>query len=86
LAPFGKGGGAFLLEDIAAVEVAVMIEMVMNGSVDRSEFLQRLNVPEFRHRPFPSPERLVGIFRPIVVPSTTVLFGRITDHIQRRPV
>jgi hypothetical protein len=59
LTPFGQGGGAVLFEDIAAIKMAVMIEMVMNGSVDRSEFLQRLYVPEFRHRPFPSPERLV---------------------------
>ena len=50
LAPLGQGSGAVLLEDVAAVEVAVLIEMVMDRGVDGGEFLQGFNVPKLRHR------------------------------------
>ena len=59
LTPLGQDGGAVLLEDVAAVEVAVLIEMIMDRGVDRGEFLKRLCTPEFRHRSLSSPERLM---------------------------
>jgi hypothetical protein len=39
--------------------VTVVIEMVMDRGVSGSKFLQGLEVPEFRHCPFPSSEWLV---------------------------
>ncbi len=39
LTPLGQGGGTVLLEDVAAIEVALLIEMVMDRGVDGSEFL-----------------------------------------------
>ena len=39
LAPLGQGGGAVLLEDVAAVEVTFEVEMVVDRGVDGSEFL-----------------------------------------------
>jgi hypothetical protein len=48
--PFGQGGSAVLLEDIATVEVAVVVEVVVDWGVGGSEFLQGLYVPELRHR------------------------------------
>ncbi len=39
LTPLGQGDGAFLLEDFAAVEVAVLIEMIVDRGVDGGEFL-----------------------------------------------
>jgi hypothetical protein len=59
LTPLGQRGGAVLLEDFAVIEMAVEIEMIVDGGVSGSELLERLNVSEFRHRPFSSPERLV---------------------------
>ena len=50
------------------------------------ELLQGLYVPEFRHRPFPSPERLVWIFSPVVEPPAAFLVSCIADHIHRCPV
>ena len=56
---FGERSGAVLLENIAAVEVTAVIEMVVGRGVSGSELLQRLDVAEFRHRAFPSSEWLV---------------------------
>ena len=58
LTPLGQRGGAVLLEDVASVEVAVVIEVVVNRSVDGGEFLQGLAISEPRHRVFSSPEWL----------------------------
>ena len=52
-------GGAVLSEDVAAIEVTVLIEVVMERGMDRSELLKGLHVPEIRHRTLSSSERLV---------------------------
>src|SRR5665809_108018 len=59
LTPLGQRGEAVLLEDVAAVEAAIVVEVIVDRGVDGGEFLQGLDVPEFRHCPFPSSERLV---------------------------
>ena len=38
--PLGKSGGAVQLETVSAVEVAFLVEVVMDGGVDGGEFLQ----------------------------------------------
>ena len=59
LPPLGQGGRAVLLEDVAAIEVAFVIEMIVDRGVDGGEFLQGLDVPELCHRPLSSSKRLV---------------------------
>ncbi len=59
LTPLSQGGRAALLEDISAVEVAVLIEVVVYRGVNGSKFLQGLDVPEFRHRALSSSKGLV---------------------------
>jgi PQQ enzyme repeat len=59
LTPLGQRGGAVLLEDVASAEVAIVVKVIVDRGVDGGEFLQGLEVPEFRHCPFPSSERLV---------------------------
>ncbi len=59
LTPFSERGSAVLPEDFAAVEVAVEVEMVVDRGVNGGKFLQGFAVPELRHRPFSSSERLV---------------------------
>ncbi len=39
LTPLGEGGGAIELEIFAAVKVALLVKVVMNGSMHGSEFL-----------------------------------------------
>ncbi len=48
LTPFGQGGGSGLFESIAAVEMALVVEMVVDRGVNGGEFLQGLDVSE-RH-------------------------------------
>ena len=57
--PLSQGGRAVLLEDISAVEVAVLIEVVVYRGVNGSKLLQGLDVPEFRHRALSSSEWLM---------------------------
>ncbi len=57
--PLSQSGGAVLLEDITATEVAVQVEMVVDQGVNGGEFLQGLDVPEFGHRPLSSSKWLV---------------------------
>ncbi len=52
-------GSAVLLEDIAAVEVAVLVKVIVDRGMGSREFLQGLYVPDLRHRSFSSPERLM---------------------------
>ena len=49
--------------------------------MDGGEFLERLHLPELRHRPLPSSERLVRNFDRIVKLSTTFLFDRFAQLI-----
>ena len=86
LTPFGHGRSAVLLEYFAVVEMTVEIEMIVDRGVTGREFLQGFYVPEFRHRPFPSSKRLMGVFRPVGQPTATLLVRGIPDHIHRCPV
>jgi hypothetical protein len=57
--PLGQGRHTVLLENLAAGEVAVEVEMVVDRGVSGSELLKGLYVPEARHRSFSSSEWLV---------------------------
>jgi hypothetical protein len=55
--PLGKSGGAVLLKIVPAVEVAFLIEVVMDGGVNGSELLQTSHASETQHRSFSSSQR-----------------------------
>ncbi len=57
--PLGQGGGTVLSEDVAAIEVTVLIEMILDRGVDGGKLLQSPYVPEFRHCTLSSSERLM---------------------------
>ena len=86
LTPFSERSSAVLLEDIAAVEVAVLVEVVVDRGMGGGEFLQGLYISELRHRCFSSSKRLVGILSPIVEPPTADLIGSIANYLHRRSV
>jgi hypothetical protein len=48
-----------LLEDFTAIEVAVLVEVVVDRCMGGGEFLEGLYIPEPGHCSFPSSERLV---------------------------
>ncbi len=86
MTPFAQRGSAVLLEDIAAVEMTVLIEVVVDRGMDGSEFLQSLYISELRHRSFSSPKRLVRILGSIVKPPTAFLTLDDTHRFHRRAV
>ena len=55
--PLGQGGRASLLVELAADEMALLVEMVGDGSVDRGEFPEGLHPPEPQHGALSSSER-----------------------------
>jgi hypothetical protein len=59
LTPLNQGGRAVLFEDIATVEVTVVVEVVVDRGVGSGKLLESLHAPELRHRSFSSSERLV---------------------------
>ena len=59
LPPLGYSYSAVELGCFPAVMMTFLIEMVVDRSVDRREFLKWGRSPEFRHRLLPSPARLV---------------------------
>jgi len=86
LTPSRECGSAVLFEDIAGVEVTVVVEVVVDQCVGGGKLLESFHVSELCHRSFSSSERLVGILSPIVEPPTALLIGRIADYSHRRSV
>ena len=62
-----------LLEDISAVEVTVLVEVVVDRGMGGGKLLESFQFPEFRHRSLSSSEWLVRIFCPVVEPATALL-------------
>ena len=59
LTPLRHCGGTIMFEDISAIEVAVMIEIIVYRGVSRSEPLQGFDILEPSHRALSSSKRLV---------------------------
>ena len=60
-----------------------VVEVVVDRGMGGGKLLESFHIPELRHRSFSSSEWLVGIFRPVVEPTTALVIGSITDHIHR---
>ena len=86
LTPFSERGSAALLEDIAAVEVAVVVEVVVDRGMSGGELLQRRCIPEPLHRSVSSSARLVEILGAIVAPPTPRLIASFADDLDREPI
>ena len=50
LTPFCACGSAVLFEDVAAVEVTIEVEVIVDRGVGGGELLEGFHVPELRHR------------------------------------
>ena len=86
LTPLGQGGRTVLSEDVARVEVTVVVEVIVDRGVGGGELLESFHVPKLPHRSFSSSERLVGILSSIVEPPTALLIGSIAYYFHRRAV
>jgi len=65
---------------IALGKASVLIEMVVNGSVDSNEFLQGSHAPEANHCTFSSSEWLIRILGLIVTPAARFLPIRVANN------
>ena len=52
-----------------------LVEVVVDGAVERGELLQRSHAPKAQHRPFSSSERLVTVLGPVVQPAASFAFA-----------
>ena len=86
LKPFGHSGRAVLLEDTAATEMAVLVEMIVDRGMCGSKFLPGLDVPEPVHRSFSSSKRSVCVFGPVIEPTPTFLTLQTSNNFHRRTV
>lgn len=86
LTPLSQGGGAVLLENVSAVEVAVVVEVIVDRGMGGGKFLQSLYVPELRHRAFSSSEWLMRNLGSIVAPPTAFLISGIAEYLHRRSI
>ena len=59
LTPLSESGSAVKLEVFSAVEVAFLVEMIVDRRVDGDEFLQGSHAPKADHCPFSSSEWLM---------------------------
>jgi hypothetical protein len=84
--PFVERGGAVQFEIISAVEMALQIEVVVDGGVEGGEFLQASNPPETEHGTLPSSEWKMGVFRSVVSPPTGPLKIGAAEFTQRRAI
>jgi len=73
LSPFSKRRIAALPEVGPTGEMAIKVELIMDGSMNGGELLKRGTASETLHGSLSSSERLMGIFRPVVQPSRGVL-------------
>jgi hypothetical protein len=56
LTPLGQSGRTVSFEDVATVEVTVVVEVVVDRGVGGGELLESFHIPERRHRSFSSSE------------------------------
>ncbi len=73
LSPFSKRHIAALPEVRSAGEMAIEIEVVVDGSVNGDKFLKRGIASETLHGSLSSSERLKGIFSSVVQPPRRLL-------------
>lgn len=66
LAPLGEGGGTHRFEHSSVVDVAVWIEVIVERSVGRNEFLEIAHPSKSRHRSFSSSEGRVTILPSVI--------------------
>ena len=73
-------------EVVSAVEVAFLVEMIVDRRVEGDEFLQCSHSSEAQHGALSSSKRQVRILGPIVQPAAGFLFVHIADDLHRSAV
>ena len=66
--------------------MAVEVEMIVNGGMHGSEFLQTSHAPKPQHPPFSSSDRKMGVLSLIVQITSYLLLALIAKLLHRRTV
>ena len=86
LTPLGKSGGAVQLEIVSAVEVALVVEVIMDRGVNGGKFLQASHAPKTLHRLFSSSQWQMRVLGPVVQPAAGRLEFYRSQLSQRCPI
>jgi hypothetical protein len=62
-----------LFVNLASDEMALLIEMVVDLSMNRAEFLQRLRASKPLHSALSSSKRLMRVLRPVIEAATDLV-------------
>ena len=82
-APFGQRIHASLFVDFAGDEMTFLVEMIVDLSINRAEFLKRLRASEPLHGSLSSSKRLMRVFRPIVEATTNLVAFDVANLAHR---
>ena len=81
LPPLVESGGSLEFEIGSWIEVAFLVEVIVNWRMDGRELLQGSKSPEPQHRSLSSSKQQVWILCSIVQPATRRLSSRIADYL-----
>jgi hypothetical protein len=84
--PLRQRSRASLLVVLPGDEMPLLIKMIVDLSVNRTEFLKRLQASKALHRSLSSSKRLMRVLRPIVEAATDLVPIGGTDCIHRRGI
>ena len=77
--PLRQRGGASCFVEIAADEMAFVVEMVVDRGMDGAELLEGVHPSKPQHGPLLSSERLMGVLGPVVQPTACFLDAGVAD-------
>lgn len=84
--PLDQGGRTSLLVGLPVDEMAFLVEVIVEGRMDRGELLQSLHPSEPEHGALSPSDRQVTAFSAIVRPPPHFLLVRVPKQLHRRLV
>lgn len=76
--PLHESGSPVGFDIVSAAKTARRVEVGVNAGMDGDEFLQRAHPAEAEHRPFAPSKWQMGIFSPIVLAMSDILFVSVS--------
>ena len=83
LAPLGQGSGPVLVENVAAGEMALVGEVVVDRGLDSGTLLQALDVPDPGHHPVPPSNRWMRVLGSGVKPASAFPPSKTSERLHR---
>jgi len=84
--PFKKSGVSEIFESGSAFDISLMIEVIVDGGVDRDEFLRTSYLSKPEHGARSSPKWQVRVFGSVVCPPRSFLTLLVSIHFHRSAI